>query len=38
MTKEVKQEIIKLIDNIEDMKVLNFIYLYLKKINNGLGE
>lgn len=38
MTKEVKQEIIKLIDSIDDIKVLNFIYLYLSKIKNELGE
>ena len=38
MTREIKKQIIEIINNIDDVNILNFIYLYLSKIKNELGE
>lgn len=38
MTKDMKKQIIDIINDIDDVNILNFIYLYLSKIKNELGE
>ena len=37
MIREIKKQIIEIINNIDDTKVLNFVYLYLSKIKKELG-
>lgn len=36
MIREIKKQIIEIINSIDDTKVLNFVYLYLSKIKNEL--
>lgn len=36
MIREIKKQIIEIINSIDDTKVLNFVYLYLSKVKNKM--